>query len=324
MEKLLNVENLTIYYWTLRGYVHAVEDISFSLDRGDTLGLAGESGCGKTTAMLGILRLLPHNAIVRGKIFFEGKNLLEIPIETFRKEIRWKKIATVFQGAMNSLHPTIKIGDQIAEAIMLHEKVSKKEAWERAQRLLDLVGVKAERADRYPHELSGGLKQRTMIAMSLACNPTLVIADEPTTALDVIVEAQVLKVMKELQEKLQLTMIFVTHDLSLIAETCNKVAIMYAGKIVEMGDVVTVYKEPMHPYTQKLLAAFPSILGRKTELVSIPGFPPDLLYPPSGCRFHPRCEYAMEICKKEEPQIISAGKRLVACHLYTKGGSMNA
>jgi len=320
MEKILDVQNLTIYYWTLRGYVHAVEDISFSLNKGDTLGLAGESGCGKTTAMMGILRLLPHNATIKGKIMFEGKNLLEIPLDKFRKEIRWRKIATVFQGAMNSLHPTIKIGEQIAEAIILHENVTKEEAMKRAGQLLEIVGVKAERLDRYPHELSGGLKQRTMIAMSLACNPTLVIADEPTTALDVIVEAQVLKAMKELQEKLGLTMIFVTHDLSLIAETCNKVVIMYAGKIVEMGDVVTVYKEPLHPYTQKLLAAFPSILGRKTELTAIPGFPPDLLYPPTGCRFHPRCDYAMEICKKEEPAAIFNGNHLVACHLYTKGG----
>lgn len=320
MEPLLNVENLTIHYWTLRGYVHAVDDISFSINQGDTLGFAGESGCGKTTAMLGILRLLPHNATVKGKIIFDGADLLEMPVNIFRKEIRWRKIATVFQGAMNSLHPTIKVGEQIAEAILLHENVSKEEAWERVGKLLDLVGVKAERADRYPHELSGGLKQRAMIAMSLACNPRLVIADEPTTALDVIVEAQVLKVMKEIQEKLGLTMIFVTHDLSLISETCNKVAIMYAGKIVEMGDVVTVYKEPLHPYTKKLLAAFPSILGRKTELTAIPGFPPDLLYPPPGCRFHPRCDYAMEICRKEEPKGIFDGKRFVSCHLYSKGG----
>ncbi|MDI6846523.1 MAG: ABC transporter ATP-binding protein [Candidatus Bathyarchaeia archaeon] len=320
MEKLLSVENLKIYYWTLRGYVHAVENINFSLNKGDTLGLAGESGCGKTTAMMGILRLLPSNAIVEGKIFFEGQNLLEMSPDKFRKEIRWKKIATVFQGAMSSLHPILTIGDQIAEAILLHENIGKEEALKRAGSLLDLVGVKAERLNRYPHELSGGLKQRAMIAMSLACNPTLVIADEPTTALDVIVEAQVLKVMKEIQQKLGLTMIFVTHDLSLIAETCNKVAIMYAGKIVEMGDVVEVYKEPFHLYTQKLLSAFPSILGRKTELTAIPGFPPDLLSPPPGCKFHPRCDYAMEICRKEEPPEIYNAKRLIACHLYPKGG----
>jgi peptide/nickel transport system ATP-binding protein len=313
--KLLEVQNLTIHYWTLRGYVHAVDNIDFSMERGETLGLAGESGCGKTTAMMGILRLLPKNAIISGKIFLEEQNLLEMPIDKFREEIRWKKLSTIFQGAMNSLHPIMKIGDQIVEAILLHENISKEEAWKRAETLLDLVGVGAYRVDRYPHELSGGLKQRTMIAMSLASNPELIIADEPTTALDVIVEAQVLKVIKELQRKLNVSIIFVTHDLSLIAETCNKVAIMYAGKIVEKGDVVSVYKEPLHPYTQKLLAAFPSILGRKTELVSIPGFPPDLLQPPPGCRFHPRCPYATEICKKEEPRIVNMKNRSVACHL---------
>jgi peptide/nickel transport system ATP-binding protein len=318
--KLLDVQNLTVHYWTLRGYVHAVDNIDLSMEKGDTLGLAGESGCGKTTAMMGILRLLPKNATINGKIFLKGQNLLEMPMDKFREQVRWKKISTIFQGAMNSLHPIMKIGDQIVEAILLHEDISKEDAWKRAESLLDLVGVGAHRADRYPHELSGGLKQRIMIAMSLASNPELIIADEPTTALDVIVEAQVLKVMKELQRKLNLSIIFVTHDLSLIAETCNKVAIMYAGKIVEKGDVVSVYKEPLHPYTQKLLAAFPSILGRKTELVSIPGFPPDLLQPPPGCRFHPRCPYAMGICKKEEPQTVNMETRSVACHLVKGRG----
>jgi peptide/nickel transport system ATP-binding protein len=317
--ELLKVENLTIYYSILRGHVRAVENISFSINKADTLGLAGESGCGKTTAMMGILRLLPRNAEIHGKILLEDENLLEMPIDKFREEIRWKKLSTIFQGAMNSLHPIMRVGEQIVEAILLHENVSKEEAIKRAESLLDIVGVGALRADRYPHELSGGLKQRTIIAMSLACNPTLVIADEPTTALDVIVEAQVLKAMKELQGKLGLSMIFVTHDLSMIAETCNKVAIMYAGKIVEMGDVVPVFKEPLHPYTQKLLAAFPSILGRKTELVSIPGFPPDLLSPPPACRFHPRCPYAMTICKKEDPQLIEIKDRQVACHLIAEG-----
>jgi peptide/nickel transport system ATP-binding protein len=317
--ELLKVENLTIFYSILRGQVRAVENISFSMDKADTLGLAGESGCGKTTAMMGILRLLPRNAEIRGKVLLEGENLLEMPMDTFREEIRWKKLSTIFQGAMNSLHPIMRIEEQIVEAILLHEKVSKEEAVKRTESLLDIVGVGAHRADRYPHELSGGLKQRAIIAMSLACNPTLIIADEPTTALDVIVEAQVLKAMKELQRKLGLSMIFVTHDLSMIAETCNKVAIMYAGRIVEMGDIIPVFKEPLHPYTQKLIAAFPSILGRVTELVSIPGFPPDLLHPPPGCRFHPRCQYAMAICEKEDPQLTEIKSRQVACHLIKEG-----
>ncbi|MHA1833368.1 MAG: ABC transporter ATP-binding protein [Candidatus Baldrarchaeia archaeon] len=315
--ELLKVENLKVYYWTLRGYVKAVDNISFTLEKGDAMGLAGESGCGKTTAMLAILRLLPNNATVQGKIYFEGENLLEMDMERFRKEIRWKKISTIFQGAMNALHPAMKIGDQIAEGIMLHENVSREEALERAGKLLDLLGVGSQRIDRYPHELSGGLKQRVMIAMSLACSPDLVIADEPTTALDVIIQAQVLNVMKELQRKLNLSMIVVSHDLSVIAETCNKAAIMYAGEIVEYGDIVSIYKKSLHPYTQKLISAFPSIKGAKSELESIPGFPPDLIAPPPGCRFHPRCPYAKEKCRKENPPLIEAEKgHMVKCHLY--------
>ena len=318
-EEILKLNNLRVYYRVLRGYVKAVDNISLSINRGEAVGLAGESGCGKTTAMMAVLRLLPHNAHVSGEIIFEGKDILNMPLEVFRKEIRWKKISTIFQGAMNALHPTMTIGEQIAEAIILHEGVQEKEAYDRAGKLLDLVGIGSSRLDRYPHELSGGMKQRAVIAMSLACNPSLVIADEPTTALDVIIEAQILKVMKELQRKLGLTLILVTHDLSMIAEICSKSAIMYAGKIVEFADVVKIFKYPLHPYTQKLIAAFPSILGRKTELAAIPGFPPDLLSPPKGCRFHPRCPYAMDICRKEEPPYIEAeNNHFVACHLVTK------
>ena len=315
--KLLEVENLKMYYYTLRGWVRAVDDVSFSLEKGDTLGLAGESGCGKTTAALCILRLLPRNGkIFSGTINFDGVDILKLSNKRLQREIRWKRISTIFQGAMNSLHPTIEVGDQIVESLIIHEDITKQEAIKRAKTLLDLVGVGAERFDRYPHELSGGMKQRVMIAMSLSCNPDLVIADEPTTALDVIVEAQVLKVIKELQSKLNLSMILISHDLSMIADTCNKVAIMYAGKIVESGDIITIYKEPLHPYTEKLISAFPSILGPKKEIPSIHGFPPDLLNPPSGCRFHPRCDYAMELCKKQEPVSINVGKEhSVACHL---------
>ncbi|MEM2111403.1 MAG: ABC transporter ATP-binding protein [Candidatus Bathyarchaeia archaeon] len=314
---LLQVENLTMRYATLRGWVQAVEGINFGINKGDSIGLAGESGCGKTSAALTILRLLPRNArVFSGAINFDGTDLLKLSERKFRQEIRWKRISTIFQGAMNSLHPTMRIGDQIVESITIHEKISKKEAIKRAKELLDLVGIGASRIDRYPHELSGGMKQRTVIAMSLACNPDLIIADEPTTALDVIIADQVLKVMKDLQTKLGLSMIVISHDLSMIAEVCNKIAIMYAGKIVELGDTVPIYKEPLHPYTQKLISAFPSVLGEKRELSSIHGFPPDLLNPPSGCRFHPRCEYAMPICQKEEPPTVTAGKEhYVACHL---------
>jgi len=314
---LLNVKNLKMYFYTLRGWVKAVDNVSFSIEKGDSFGLAGESGCGKTSVALTTLRLLPSNGkVFDGKIIFENMDLLQLDDKTFDRKIRWKKISTVFQGAMNSLHPTMKIGDQITESILAHEDVSKEEAEERAKKLLDLVGIGASRFDRYPHELSGGMKQRTMIAMSLACNPDLVILDEPTTALDVIIAAQVINVIKELQKKLNLSMLLISHDLSLIAETCNKVAIMYAGKIVEYGDAVSIFKESLHPYTTKLINAFPSVLGRKTELSSIRGFPPDLLVPPSGCRFHPRCDYAMDICRKEEPPVIEANREhYVACWL---------
>jgi len=317
---LLEVKNLKTYFKILRGYVKAVDDVSFEIQEGEAFGLAGESGCGKTTTALTILRLLPSNAeVLGGQILFEGKDLLKMSDEEYRKDIRWKKISVIFQGAMNALNPVIRIGDQIAEAIMLHEDVSKEEALDRAGKLLDLVGIGASRLDRYHHELSGGMRQRVMIAMALSCNPKFVIADEPTTALDVIIAAQVLKVMKDIQRKLRLSMLVISHDLSMIAEVCERLAIMYAGKIVELGDVITMYKTPLHPYTERLIGAFPSIKNPKKVLTEIPGFPPDLLNPPPGCRFHPRCPYAMDICRKEEPELVEVEKgHKVACHLISK------
>lgn len=317
---LLQLENLKMYYETLRGYVRAVDDVSFQMNKGDSFGLAGESGCGKTSTALAITKLLPQNAkILSGRILFNDEDIVPLSDREIRKKIRWKKISMIFQGAMNALHPTKTVGSQIAEAILLHQNISKKEAYDRSGKLLDLVGIGAPKIDRYPHELSGGMKQRTVTAMALACNPDLVIADEPTTALDVIIQAQVLKVIKELQQKLHLSMLLISHDLSMIAEICNKVGIMYAGKIVEYGDITAIFKDSLHPYTQKLIAAFPSILGRKTELSSIRGFPPDLLNPPPGCRFYPRCQYAMDICKKEDPPLakMSRKEQGVACHLLS-------
>lgn len=314
---LLGIKDLVMYYNTLRGDVKAVDNVTFNLGKGEALGLVGESGCGKTSTMLTILRLLPFNArILNGTVDFDGVNLLDVPKSRFRKEIRWNKISTVFQGAMNALHPMMTAGQQINEAILLHENVSKKEASKRTGDLLELVGIERAKIDRYPHELSGGMKQRVMIAMSIASNPELVIADEPTTALDVIIAAQVLELLKELQRKLQASLILVSHDLAVVAEVCDKVAIMYAGKIVENGTIMQVFKKPRHPYSEKLLGAFPSILGEKTKLVSIGGFPPDLIDPPEGCRFYPRCSYAMEICRKKEPVLRDTGNgHLVSCHL---------
>ena len=312
---MLEVEDLKIYYEVVGGDVKAVDGVYFDVKKGEALGLAGESGCGKTTAALGILRLLPSNGrIAGGKILFEGKDLAKMGEESIRK-YRWKRISMIFQGAMNALNPVIRVGDQIVEAILTHENITEQEAWRRTEELFEMVGLDPERAKDYPHELSGGMRQRVMIAMALACNPDLVIADEPTTALDVTIQAQVLELMKKLQKELNLSLILITHDLAVIAETCNKVAIMYAGKIAEYADTYTIYKKPLHPYTRGLIKAVPSIKGTKEKLIAIPGSPPDLLYPPSGCRFHPRCRYAKDICKEKEPELTEvAPGHYVSCH----------
>ncbi len=319
MSSVLEVQNLTTHYSTLRGWVRAAENVSFRVEKGQALGVAGESGCGKTTVALSILRILPQGGRIRkGKIIFEGTDIVPLSEDSMRK-IRWKGIAIVFQGAMNALNPVFKVGDQIIEAIRVHEPdVEKKHALERARSLLELVGVEADRVDNYPHEFSGGMRQRALIAMALAANPRLLIADEPGTALDVIVQAQTLKLLRDLKEKLGLSMVLISHDLSIIAETCEKVAIMYAGRIVEYGDAEAIFREPLHPYTQGLVKAFPSIKGPRVRLASIPGQPPDLLNPPPACRFNPRCPYIMDVCKKIDPPLEKAGTgdHLVACHLY--------
>jgi peptide/nickel transport system ATP-binding protein len=319
MDKVLDVQNLKVYYEIQRGFVKAVEDVDFYVNKGEALGLAGESGCGKTTVALAILRLLPSNAkIIQGKIFFKGKDCTQLSEEELRREIRWKGISIVFQGAMNALNPVFKISDQIVEAIKLHEpQVTKEEALKRAEKLFSLVGLDPSRVHNYPHEFSGGMRQRAMIAMALASNPEILIADEPGTALDVIIQAQILGLLRQLKENLGLSMILISHDLSIIAETCEKVAIMYAGKIVENAEAAKLFKEPLHPYTQGLIGAFPDIHMPRTKLTSIPGSPPDLLDPPEGCRFHPRCKYAMEICYRKTPETKEVAKEhFVACHLY--------
>lgn len=317
---LLEIDHLKTYFKTMRGYVKAVDDISFSLEKGEAIGLAGESGCGKTTTALSILRILPSNGeIIGGNIRFSGQEITKFSEDKFRKDIRWKGISIVFQGAMNAFNPVIKVGDQITEAMSLHEDLKKDEAITRAKKLLELVGIEPGRLNNYPHEFSGGMKQRALIAMAISCNPSILIADEPGTALDVMVQAQILKLLRELKKNLNLSMIMITHDLSIIAETCEKSAIMYAGKIVEYGGVFEIFGEPLHPYTMGLMAAFPNIKAQKTRMKSIPGFPPDLLDPPSGCRFHPRCKYAMDICTKKDPELIADKKgRYLACHLVNK------
>jgi peptide/nickel transport system ATP-binding protein len=314
---VLQVENLRTYYETLRGPVKAVDGVSFEVEKGKALGLAGESGCGKTTVALSVLRLLPSGGqILDGHIYFRDMDIAYLSPGDIKK-IRWKGISIVFQGAMNALNPVYRVGDQIVEAILAHEdNINKKEAEERVGKLLEMVGVDPSRASNYPHEFSGGMRQRALIAMSVACNPELLIADEPGTALDVIVQAQVLKLMRELKSKLNISMILITHDLSIIAETCENAAIMYAGKVAEYGDVVGIFKEPLHPYTQGLSGCFPSIRAARTRMAAIPGSPPNLLDPPSGCRYRTRCPRAMDVCQKEEPNMIEAKKdHFVACHL---------
>jgi peptide/nickel transport system ATP-binding protein len=315
---LLQVENLKMYYRISQGYVRAVDNLTFNVESGRALGLVGESGCGKTSVAITIMKILPRNAkIFGGKIIFDGKNIVEMSESALRKEIRWKGISLIFQGAMNALNPVFKIEDQITEAIKLHEpNVSDKEAKERVAKLFELVGIDPSRASNYPHEFSGGMKQRACIAMALACNPKLLISDEPSTALDVIITAQVLKLLRELKQKLNLGMIVISHDLSIVTETCEDAAIMYAGNIVEYGDITSIFKEALHPYTQGLLSAFPSITAQRTRLISILGSPPDLTKPPPGCRFNLRCKYAMEVCRKKQPLLAEASKgHFVACHL---------
>jgi len=313
----LEVKDLFIEYTTQAGPVRAVQGVSFELGEGEALGLAGESGCGKTTTALAVMRLLPYNGrIVSGEIRFNGRNLVKLS-ELSIQRIRWKDVSIIFQGAMNSLNPVRNIGRQIAEPIILHEKVDEEEAMKRVGDLLELVGISRERRRDFPHEFSGGMRQRVMIAMALACNPKLVIADEPVTALDVMIQAQILELLERLRRELHLSMILISHDLSVMAETCDKVAIMYGGKMMEVGKTVDVFTDPKHPYTQGLVAAFPDIRGRRTMPTSIPGDVPSLINPPAGCVFHPRCKFAFDRCTTAEPALaeVTPGRR-AACFLY--------
>jgi len=311
---LLDIQDLATYYELEGDSVKAVDGVSFSLERGKTLGLVGESGCGKTSVMLSILRLLPENGkIVRGKILLDGRDLVSIPEDEMR-EIRWKKISIVFQNAMNALNPVFKVRDQIAEPIIAHEGLSKQETERKVSSLFELVGLPSSHMKSYPHELSGGMKQRVMIAMSLACNPDLVIADEPVTALDVVVQDQIIQKIKEMQTLRNFSMIVVSHDISVIAETCESIAVMYGGRIFEYGDSLSVFHDPHHPYTIGLLGSFPTLRGAKAKLVSIEGNPPDLLNPQKGCLFQPRCPRAEPICKTRPPKISVKGDHFSECH----------
>ncbi len=317
---LLQVDHLTTHFTLESGTVRAVDDVSFRLDDGEALGIAGESGCGKTTTALSLVRLLPSNArIVDGAVKLYGIDLVRKSDNALRR-YRWREISIVFQGAMNALNPVRRVRDQIAEPLEERLSVPRSEARRRAGELLELVGIPRARGGSYPHELSGGMRQRAMIAMALACDPAVIIGDEPTTALDVMVQAQILELLERLRHELGLSLILITHDLSVIAETCDRVLVMYAGKVAEEGTVETVFRTPRHPYTAKLLGAFPNIRTDRRTLDVIPGQPPDLSEPPPGCRFHPRCPMAREVCTEVVPAEVTLpdGVR-VACHLWPVG-----
>ena len=314
---LLSIRDLTVTYKTQGGPVPAVRGVSLDIDRGEVVGLAGESGCGKSTIAGAILRLHPKSATIGGTVLLDGTDVLQMSPGKLRA-LRWTGASIVFQGAMHALNPVQKIGPQIAEAVTTHHQGDDREALMRAGSLLEQVGLPGRRLDDFPHELSGGQKQRVMIAMALACNPSIVIADEPTTALDVMVQAQVLKLLKELQHELGLAMLFITHDLSVLVEVSDRLAIMYAGEIVEEGPADRVFHDPAHPYTLALSSSFPQIGDRRFRRTpsGLGGDPPDPQRIPSGCPFHPRCPRAFEPCPDVVPHLFPAGEgRRAACLL---------
>lgn len=316
-KKILEVKDLNIFFDISLGTVRAVENVDFDLYEGESLGLVGESGCGKTTTALSTMGMLPDNGYIdHGTIQYEDRDIAKNS-EAEWQLYRWNDIAMVFQGAMNALNPVKKISFQIAEAISLHNPEMKDdEIKDRIVELFQVVGLDTTRVDDYPHEFSGGMRQRVMIAMALACSPKVLIADEPTTALDVMVQAQIIDLINDLREKMNMSMMIITHDLSIISETCDRIAVMYAGNIVEIGSVRDVIKSSKHPYTQKLIAAFPNIYGEKKLIESIPGSPPNLLSPPPGCRFHLRCSEAMAVCQSKVPKPVDFGNgHYAACHL---------
>jgi oligopeptide/dipeptide ABC transporter ATP-binding protein len=317
---LLVVENLSTHFALESGSVSAVDGVSFTLRDGEALGIAGESGCGKTTTALSLLKLLPANATIEsGSVRLFGIDLVP-KSENAMRRYRWREVAIIFQGAMNALNPVQRINRQIAEPIEVRLGATHRDAMRRAGELLELVGIPRKRGRAYPHELSGGMRQRAMIAMALACDPAVVIGDEPTTALDVMVQAQILDLLERLRRDLGLSLILITHDLSVIAETCDRVLVMYAGRVAEEGPVDRIFRAPRHPYTQKLLRAFPDIRTDRRTLDVILGSPPDLRDPPSGCRFHPRCAFAMPVCSVDVPPEVTFDDGVrVACHLYPQG-----
>jgi peptide/nickel transport system ATP-binding protein len=322
-EPILKVEDLRLHYAGEHGAVRAVDGASFSIAPGETLAIVGESGSGKTSLALAILRLLPRNiALYDGTVTLAGESITELNEGDFRQRVRWNQISMVFQGATESMNPVFRVGHQVAEPLTARKISGKREAYETARRYLDLVKLPPETFNRYPHELSGGMKQRAVIATSLVLEPSLVILDEPTSALDVGVQAQIMNLFKRLKRDLGLASLFITHDIALASDLADSIAVMYAGEIVEIGPADDVLQRPAHPYTQRLLAAIPR-LHSDDPLEFIPGAPPDLTDPPSGCRFHPRCPFAFDRCREEAPPALPAptGDAESRCWLLTDGAS---
>ena len=317
-DTLLSISDLSIHFLLEHGTVRAVNDLNFHLETGETIGLVGETGAGKTTTALGIMQLVqtPPGLIVNGSIEFEGRNLVKCS-ESEMRNVRGNKIAMIFQDPMTSLNPVMTVRDQIAEVLLLHQKLSTAQALKKADEMLDKVGIRKERVNEYPHQFSGGMKQRVVIAIALACNPALLIADEPTTALDVTIQAQVLELMKNLKTEFNTSMIMITHDLGIVAEICDKVAIMYAGSVVEYADKLTLFDNPSHPYTIGLFGSIPDIYSDTETLNPIKGLMPDTMNLPTGCPFHPRCDKAMPECSQTVPKSIEVSENhFVKCLLY--------
>ena len=318
-EELLQVKKLKTQFPTSRGIVKAVDNVNFSVKNNEIIGIVGESGSGKSVTALSIMQLIrPPGQIVAGEIIFDGENLLEKSEDDMRK-IRGSQISMCFQDPMTYLNPVMKVGEQIAEPLMLHQNLSRLEAEERAIEILSLVGIphSSERVKDYPHQLSGGMRQRILLAIALSCNPKLLIADEPTTALDVIVQGQILRLIKDIQNNLSNSLLFITHDMGIVAHLCERVVVMYAGRVMETSDVSNMFENPLHPYTAALIDSIPKIGMKRFQIIK--GMIPNPLDLPTGCRFHPRCPYATDRCKKEEPKLYDVGgRRAVNCFLFER------
>jgi peptide/nickel transport system ATP-binding protein len=306
-DNILEVNNLNMYYRTKKGVVRAVDDVNFTLPRGNTLALVGESGCGKSSLAKALIRLLPRNInTYKGEVFIDKKETMRLDEREYREEVRWKQISMVFQGALNSLNPVLKVGFQVAEPLIIHGDLAKSDSIERASKLIRMVGIPDNFIDRYPFELSGGMKQRTVLAMALINNPKIVILDEPTSALDVITQANIMNLLKKLKQSTDISFIYITHDIAVSSELADSVGVMYAGELVEIASAEDFYNEPAHPYSRLLMSSVPTLRTEK-ELKFIKGSPPSLIDPPKGCRFHPRCPYAKGVCRSMAPKTIDLG-----------------